>query len=269
MAKTEAARGVETAKGKTRVLATQQSLNSVIWSVCDIMRRSNCASALQYVPELTWLLFLRILDEREDEEAEQAEAVGQPYSPSLEAPYRWRDWAAPDGTKRTALQRGAMGAFFGYVNGDLLPHLKGLRDRPNATARQKVMSETLSGVERVRVDTERNFLDILDKLDQLRLEAVDQTHMFTLSQVYEGLLLRMGEKNNDGGQFFTPREVIRAVVRVIDPQIGETVYDPCCGTGGLLIGCLEAASAVIPQVKDETFGAARVQVVQAAIEIGH
>jgi type I restriction enzyme M protein len=58
--------------------------------------------------------------------------------------------------------------------------------------------------------------------------------VFPLSQVYEGLLLKMGEKGNDGGQFFTPREIIRAMVRVIDPKVGETVYDPGCGTGGFL-----------------------------------
>ena len=68
----------------------------------------------------------------------------------------------------------------------------------------------MTGVERVRIDTERNFLDVLDKVHQLTTEAVDPTHVFTLSQVYEGLLLKMGEKGNDGGQFFTPRQVIKA-----------------------------------------------------------
>jgi type I restriction enzyme M protein len=68
---------------------------------------------------------------------------------------------------------------------------------------------------------------------------VDTTHVFTLSQIYEGLLLKMGEKGNDGGQFFTPREIIRAMVRVIDPKVGETVYDPGCGTGGFLAQSFE------------------------------
>jgi type I restriction enzyme M protein len=81
--------------GNNTRLATQQSLNGAVKSICDIMRRSNCAGALQYVPELTWILFLRILDEREMREAEEAEAVGIEYSPSLGPPYRWRDWAAP------------------------------------------------------------------------------------------------------------------------------------------------------------------------------
>jgi len=223
-----------TSGGNGRRLNGQSSVNAVIKNICDIMRRSNCAGALQYVPELTWLLFLRILGERETREAEEAAAVGAPFTPSLEAPYRWQDWAAPGGAKREQLQNGTLGDFFAFVNGDLLPHLRGLRDRPNATARQKIISEVLSGVERTRIDTERNMLDVLDRLDQVKDENIDPQHVFPLSQVYEGLLLKMGEKGNDGGQFFTPREVIRAMVRTVDPKIGETVYDPACGTGGFL-----------------------------------
>jgi type I restriction enzyme M protein len=102
-----------------------------------------------------------------------------------------------------------------------------------------VISEIMSGVERVRIDTEKNFLDVLDKVDEISRTNVDSTHIFTLSQVYEGLLLKMGEKGNDGGQFFTPREIIRAMVKVIDPEIGETVYDPGCGTGGFLAQAFE------------------------------
>ena len=219
--------------------ATQQSLNGAIKSICDVMRRSNCAGAMQYVPELTWILFLRILDEREQHEAEHAEAVGADFSPSFAAPYRWRDWAAPEGEKRKTLQQGALGAYFSFVNGELLPYLRELKNQPNATPRQKVISEIMSGVERVRIDTERNFLDVLDRVNAITAEAVDNTHIFTLSQIYEGLLLKMGEKGNDGGQFFTPREVIRAVVRAVDPKMGETVYDPCCGTGGFLAQAFE------------------------------
>ncbi|MYB57366.1 MAG: N-6 DNA methylase [Gemmatimonadetes bacterium] len=220
-------------------LSTAQSVNSAIKSICDIMRRSNCAGAMQYVPELTWILFLRILDEREEQEEMMAKAVGQHYIPSLEAPYRWRDWAAPDGAKRVELQEGTLGGFFTFVNEDLLPHLKALRDKPNATARQKIISEVMSGVERVRIDTERNMLDVLDRVHEIKDESIDPTHVFPLSQVYEGLLLRMGEKGNDGGQFFTPREVVRALISTVDPKIGETVYDPACGTGGFLAQAYE------------------------------
>ena len=218
--------------GNGKRLITPQSVNAAVKSICDIMRRSNCAGATQYVPEVTWILFLRILDETEAHEAEMAEAVSAEFRPSLESPYRWRDWAAPDGPKRKELQNGALGAFFAFVNGALLPHLRQLKDQPNASTRQKVISEIVVGVERTRVDTERNFLDVLDKVHEI--SNVDPTHVFTLSQVYEGLLLKLGEKNNDGGQFFTPREIIRVMVRAIDPKPGQTVYDPGCGTGGFL-----------------------------------
>ena len=100
-----------------RKLTTPQSVNAAIKVICDIMRRSNCAGALQYVPELTWILFLHILDEREIREAEEAEAVGAEFTPSLVAPYRWQDWAAPDGTRRLELQMGILGGFFDSMVG--------------------------------------------------------------------------------------------------------------------------------------------------------
>ncbi len=102
-----------------------------------------------------------------------------------------------------------------------------------------MISQVVSAIDKVSVDTEKNLLDILDRVHEIRVEAVDQTHLFMLSQAYEGLLLKMGEKNNDGGQFFTPREVIRAMVRIVDPRVGETVYDPGCGTGGFLAQAFE------------------------------
>lgn len=217
-----------------RRLATPSSVNAAIKQIADVMRRANYAGALQYVPELSWILFLRILDEREEIEAEEAAALGIPFAPSLEAPFRWRDWAAPGGARRTELTDAAMGSYLSFVNGALLPKLRGLRDVPGASARQRVISQVVSAIDKVAVDTEKNLLDILDRVHEIRVEAVDQTHLFMLSQAYEGLLLKMGEKNNDGGQFFTPRQVIRAMVRVIDPRVGETVYDPGCGTGGFL-----------------------------------
>ena len=245
--------------GNGRRLATQQSVDQAVKSICDIMRRGNCAGAMQYVPELTWILFLRILDEKEHREEQEAEALGVPFRPSLETPFRWRDWAAPPESlpegrtnKRVELQNSPQNAFFNFVNAELLPHLKGLRNRPDASPRQKVISEIMTGVERVRIDTERNFLDVLDKVDQLTTEAVDPTHVFTLSQVYEGLLLKMGEKGNDGGQFFTPRQVIKAMVQVIDPKADETIYDPGCGTGGFLAQSFEHITGKLGLGNDAT-----------------
>ncbi len=224
-------------KTATKKTVTATSLDSKVYAACDIMRRSNCSGAMNYIPEL------------EQHEEARANVMGLPFRPSLASPFRWRDWAAKPGDedkagdgpgwKRRALTDGKVNEFKQWVNDQLIPNIKQLKDQPGATPRQKVVSEILSGVERVRVDTDRNLLDVLDKIDGIRQDAIDDTHVFTLSQVYEGLLSDLGDKAGDGGQFFTPREIIRAVVRIINPKLGDKVYDPSCGTGGFLAQAFE------------------------------
>lgn len=274
----------EASKKSPKPIASTQSLSAFVKSVCDIMRRSNCASALQYVPELTWILFLRILDAQETRDAEQAQVLGVEFSPALRSPYRWQDWAAPwsdepdqprtlegepQGWKRQELFAAGDGKLFDFINKELLPHLHGLDidirtglPNPAATAKQRIIGRIMTAVERVRVDDEANLRDILDRVHEISIDHIDDQHFFTLSQVYEDLLLKMGEKNSDGGQFFTPREVIRAMVHTVNPSLGQTVYDPCCGTGGFLAVAYEhiarklgrtAASTDIEKVKHDTF----------------
>ena len=269
-------------KKQPKAIASTQSLSSFVKTICDIMRRSNCASALQYVPELTWILFLRILDSQEQKAQEEAEALGNEYTPALSSPFRWQDWAAPYdeqgaktpegkpvGWQRHALFQAGDGQLFDFINNQLLPHLHSLEINPvtriantEASPKQRVIGRIMTAVEKVRVDSETNLLDIFDKVNEIHSDHIDDTHFFTLSQVYEDLLLKMGEKNSDGGQFFTPREVIRAMVHVLDPQPLETIYDPCCGTGGFLAVAFEhinkklgnaPAAMLLDTLKHETF----------------
>ena len=241
---------------------TQAALDLKIKSVCDVLRRSNCAGALQYVPELTWLLFLRFLDERENLEAEAAKVQGTAFRPSLTGRHRWSSWASPSGRHRRKLRGGSSGGVLNFLEQDLLPHLHKVGYRARATARQRLISQIVDDVNESRVDTERNFLDVIDRIDDIRLGDVDDQHIFALSGAYEGLLLSMGEKNNDGGQFYTPREVVRAMTRVVKPKVGDKVYDPYCGTGGFLAQAYEymrdalnpAPSAVdLTRLAEETF----------------
>lgn len=242
---------------RPKVITSTQSLSAFVKSICDIMRRSNCASALQYVPELTWILFLRILDAQEAKAREAAEAVGKPFSPALREPYRWQDWAAPYNEKNDALTSerkpvgwkrkeltGKIGDLFAFVNKELLPYLHTLDvlpdGRPNesATPKQRVIGRIMTAVEKVRVDSETNLCDILDRVNEISIDHIDDRH------------------------FFTPREVIRAMVRVIDPQPGETIYDPGCGTGGFLAQSYEllekklgtaVPSTELERLKHDTF----------------
>jgi len=267
-----------------KTIGGARSLTAFVKAICDVMRRSNCQGALQYVPELTWILFLRLLDAQDRRDKEAAEAVGESFSPALASPFRWQDWAAPFkddpahpktaegkpyGWKRQELFAKGDGKLFDFINGELLPHLHGLDidlktklPNPAATRRQRVIGRIMSAVERVRVDSETNLRDILDKVDEISIDHMDDTHFFTLSQVYEGLLLKMGEKGGDGGSFFTPREVIRAMVHTIQPKLGDKIYDPCCGTDGFLAVAYEhiarnlgsaPASTDIDTLKHDTF----------------
>ena len=267
-----------------RTMSSPQSLSAFVKSICDVMRRSNCASALQYVPELTWILFLRILDAQEARDQEEAEVVGAIFSPALRSPYRWQDWAAPysdkldhpktsdgkpQGWRRQELFAAGDGKLFEFINGELLTHLHSLDidprtklPNPTASRKQRIIGRIMTAVEKVRVDSETNLRDIFDRVHEIHVDRIDDTHFFTLSQVYEDLLLKMGEKNSDGGQFFTPREVIRAMVHTVNPSLGQKVYDPCCGTGGFLAIAYEhiarrlgasATSTDLDTLKHDTF----------------
>ena len=267
-----------------KAIVSTRSLSAFVKDICNVMRRSNCASALQYVPELTWILFLRILDAQETRSKEKAQVVGATFSAALQSPYRWQDWAAPWsdsskhpktpegkplGWKRQELFAAGDGKLFDFINTELLPHLHSLDTdsrtglpNPNASRKQRIIGRIMTAVERVRVDSETNLRDILDKVHEISIDHVEDKHFFTLSQVYEDLLLKMGEKNSDGGQFFTPREVIRAMVHTVNPALGKTIYDPCCGTGGFLAIAYEhiartlgqnATSTDLDALKHDTF----------------
>ena len=151
-----------------------QGLSTKIKGVCDVLRRSNCAGALQYVPELSWLLFLRFLDERETFESRDAKIQGIPFRPSLTGRHRWCNWASCGGRHRKKLQDGARGDIFTFLEQDLLPHLQKLGARRTATPRQRLISQTVADVDKTRVDTERNFLDVVDRIDDIRLGDIDE-----------------------------------------------------------------------------------------------
>lgn len=233
-----------------KVIHSQAAMNKAIKSICDILRRDKAKGARLYVPELTWMFFLRYLDLMELQEEQRAKAIGTSFQATLGTPYRWRDWGAPfdikvpyeqameqklPGWKRRELSEQPMGAYLSFINDDLFPYLKALGSKPGATNKQKVIAEIISNKEKTILASETNIQNALDKIHELTEATISDQHMFPISQAFEGLLPSLGEKKNDGGQFFTPREVIRVIVNTVKPQVGKTVYDPCCGTGGFLI----------------------------------
>lgn len=218
-------------------ITTQAEMNAAIWSVCDILRRDKTKGAKAYIPELTWMLFLRFWDLKAELDEREAEEFGQPKpEESIPAPYRWRDWAAPQGAHR---QETWQSGGIAFVNSELFPRLRELGDA-TGSPQQQVIGEIFRAKERTNLVENTNFWNTIDKIHTITEAKPDEQHFFSLSQAYEGLLLRLGEKNSDGGQFFTPREVVRAMVQAVKPKAGKTVYDPCCGTGGFLVEAYKA-----------------------------
>ena len=221
------------------------NIRQTIKAVCDIVRRGKHKGARNYIAELTWILFLRMLDDREEQEAKRAKAIGgKRFSPSLSAPYRWQDWASPKSEMRKKL--GDQGRLIKFVQADLFPHLQQMRESTNI--RRRMIGQIIAGVGWPRTETATDLLDILDKIHLLRDSELDTQHDFPISRVYEELLLSMSQDGKDTGQFFTPREVIRAMVRVVAPKPGEKVMDPCCGTGGFLAQAREYIRAQNPKM---------------------
>lgn len=199
---------------------TRESLANEIWRACDILRRdNNCGGVMEYIEHLAWLLFLRFLDAQDEEWATQAKLARRPYEPILAPEYRWRNWAGKDWPADELLA---------FVHGRLIPYLQALGGDPLRETIRSVFAERTVIV----CASGYNLKDVLQIINGIDFHSQDD--VFTVSQVYEDLLRRLGSENRLAGEFYTPRPVIRFIVDLVDPQIGETVYDPACGTCGFL-----------------------------------
>lgn len=156
---------------------------------------------------------------RRRNEQHQAAIDGQPYQPVLEPPYRWRDWATKDWPADALLS---------FVHGQLIPYLQAL----SGDSLRKTIRSVFAERNVIVCASGYNLKDVLQIINGIDFHSQDD--IFTVSQVYEELLRRLGSENRLAGEFYTPRPVVRFIVDLVDPKIGETVYDPACGTGGFL-----------------------------------
>lgn len=191
------------------------------------------ASELDYAEQTSWLLFLKYLADMEQEWADEATLEGRAYSAILAHPYRWQDWAAP----RTAEGRPDPNAPTGsdlidFVNNRLIPHLKGFKDgHVEADSLEYKIGEIFSEVSN-RFRSGYTLRDVLQIVDTLSFGSSEAKH--ELSDLYETRIKRMGNAGRNGGEYYTPRPLIRAMIEVVQPKIGETIYDGACGSAGFL-----------------------------------
>jgi type I restriction enzyme M protein len=216
---------------------TAQRLDSIIKSARKIMRKDKALSGdLDRLPMLTWIMFLKFLDDMERIEEAKAEIAGKSYRRMIEPPYRWRDWAAEeDGitgpdlitfmtAEKTSRPDGTKGP-------GLFAYLRSLQGGNGVRGRKDVIATVFRGLFN-RMESGYLLRDVINLVDGIHFDSSEEIH--TLGRLYETLLREMRDAAGDSGEFYTPRPIVRFMVQVTSPRIGERVLDPACGTGGFL-----------------------------------
>ena len=209
-------------------------------NIDDILHKdAGCTSELDYTEQSSWLLFLKYLDALELDKATEAALQKKSYTHIIDEKYRWSTWAAPRGANgKIDHNRAATGAdLIDFVNQKLIPYLRSFRQKATSpdTIEYKI-GEIFSEISN-RIQSGYNLREVIDHIDELEFGAQTQKH--ELSHLYEAKIKNMGNAGRNGGEYYTPRPLIRALIKVVDPKIGETICDPAVGSAGFLCEAYE------------------------------
>jgi type I restriction enzyme M protein len=220
--------------------ASASSFDQAFRAIDDCLRKeAGCGTELDYTEQTSWLLFLKYLDGLEDDRAALALLEGRSPTPILEEPYRWNSWAAPRDESGQLDHNAALTGddLRDFVNQNLFPYLEQFKQRASGPNTIEYKIGEIFGEIRNKISSGYNLREIIDVIDGLRFRSQAEKH--ELSMLYEEKIKRMGNAGRNGGEYYTPRPLIRAIVQVVSPQIGETVYDPAVGSAGFLCEAFE------------------------------
>jgi type I restriction enzyme M protein len=204
-------------------------------NVDDILHKdAGCGSELDYVEQSSWVLFLKYLDDLEVEREIKAKLAGKPYKSLFESEFQWRHWAVPKGSDgKIDFDKAKSGDDLSqFVNSKLFPYLAGFKQSATspATLEYKV-GEIFSEVKN-RIQSGYNLREILDLVDGLKFQTAEELH--EMSFLYENKIKNMGNAGRNGGEYYTPRPLIKAIIEVVGPKVGQTIYDGATGSAGFL-----------------------------------
>lgn len=199
-----------------------------------LRNEAGCQSELDYTEQTSWLLFLKYLDDLEQDRADHAALSGKPYARIIDEDYRWEAWAAPKGDDGEIDHNAALTGddLIDFVNDQLFPYLEGFRERASDSQTIEYKIGEIFAEIRNKFASGYNLRDVIDVIDGLRFRSQAEKH--ELSHLYEAKIKRMGNAGRNGGEYYTPRPLIRAMIQVVRPKVGETIYDGACGSGGFL-----------------------------------
>jgi type I restriction enzyme M protein len=246
----ESRRLTRRAKKQREPATTAQRLGATLKACRDSMRKDKGLSGeVDRLPMLTWIMFLKFLDDMERIRSDEATLKGERFRPVIGSPYRWRDWNRRNAERDDGGLHNPMtgDALLAFINQDeavrpdgerglgLFAYLRSL-EGSHGGERSDVISSVFRGTTN-RMQSGYILRDVLDKVNEIHFSSSDEIH--TLSRMYESLLKEMRDAAGDSGEFYTPRPLIRMIVTVIDPKPGETILDPAAGTGGFLVEAYE------------------------------
>ncbi|MBP5979938.1 MAG: N-6 DNA methylase [Halomonas sp.] len=207
---------------------TFRNIDNVLW------KEAGCASELDYTEQTSWMLFLKYLDDLEFERSQEAELRGQAYEFIIDGKHRWSHWAAPKKDDGSFDHDNALTGddLIQYVSFELFPYLHGFKERATSSDTIEYKIGEIFGEIRNKFASGYSLRDALELVDELSFGSQAQKH--ELSHLYEAKIKNMGNAGRNGGEYYTPRPLIRAMIKVIDPQIGERIYDAAAGSAGFL-----------------------------------
>ena len=192
-----------------------------------------CSTALDYVEQSSWVLFLKYFDDLELTREQAAELEEKPYERIISGEYQWNKWAMPrDWTGKYDSKSALVGDdLIEFVNGKLFPYLQSFTEKYEPDTIEYKVGIIFTNIKN-KISSGYNLRDIIEHIDELRFQTAENRHEMT--QIYEDRLRQMGNAGRNGGEYYTPRPLIRTIVKSVNPQIGETVYDGACGSAGFL-----------------------------------
>jgi type I restriction enzyme M protein len=217
------------------VSIASRSFEQAFKNIDDVLRKeAGCTTELDYTEQTSWLLFLKYLDGLEQDKADEAALDGKKYTYILDKPYRWESWAAPKTADGKLDHNTSMVGddLRDFVNQKLFPYLNGFKQRASGPNTIEYKIGEIFGEIKNKIQSGYNLREIVEHIDELRFRSQQEKH--ELSHLYEAKIKNMGNAGRNGGEYYTPRPLIRAIVQVIKPQLGEKIYDGACGSAGFL-----------------------------------
>src|ERR1039458_3904756 len=205
-----------------------KNIDDVLW------KEAGCTTELDYTEQTSWLLFLKYLDDLEQDKSPEAALEGKKYSHILDKPYRWESWAAPKDKHGKLDHNKALTGddLRDFVDRKLFPYLHGFKQKASGPNTIEYKIGEIFGEIKNKIHSGYNLREIIDHIDELRFRS--QTEKHELSHLYEAKIKNMGNAGRNGGEYYTPRPLIRAMVQAVQPKIGERIYDGACGSAAFL-----------------------------------